>query len=193
MIYLNNIIRRITKGEKIDNGEFENEFREKLGVSYQRLKIVVLSFYRSQQWVDVCYAYAGSFDESVPMELKPILRAKQSSDLLSKPINYENIIEYTKWKYRDKPVDENLTKILLKDLNQQKYSTLREIDNIIRLTEEAVKAYDRENHAWFEYGTDYITKSLGFADIIRGKHGFAQKTKDAFQKIRIFSKEITLK
>lgn len=52
--------------------ELEKEFNEKLNISYQGLKSVVLAFNRNGQWTEVCHAYASSFGNSVPLELKSI-------------------------------------------------------------------------------------------------------------------------
>lgn len=50
--------RLIDSGEKPNWTEFEFEFDEKLGVGYQRLKSIVLAFYRSDRWMHVCELYA---------------------------------------------------------------------------------------------------------------------------------------
>ena len=44
--------------EKINWYEFEKEFQDKLNISYQGLKSVVLAFFRNGQWTEVCHAYA---------------------------------------------------------------------------------------------------------------------------------------
>jgi hypothetical protein len=114
-------------------------------------------------------------------------RKRTISDLLlSEPITLESLIEYTKWKYQNLPVDNNLTILMIKDINElshRKYSTIRDIDNIIELAKDAVLSYQNDNPDWFKSGTDYITKSLGFVDQeFRTKHAFGTKTKDAFRK-----------
>ncbi|WP_347990121.1 DUF1878 family protein [Methylomonas sp. AM2-LC] len=61
---------------KINWYDFEKEFSEKLNISYQGLKSVVLAFYRNGQWSEVCHAYASSFGNSVSLELKSIAQGK---------------------------------------------------------------------------------------------------------------------
>lgn len=49
----------ILESDEVPNwNEFENEFAEQMGIHYQRLKSIVLSFYRNHQWTDVCSGYA---------------------------------------------------------------------------------------------------------------------------------------
>ena len=62
--------------EKINWYDLEKEFSEKLNISYQGLKLVVLSFYRNGQWTEVCHAYASSFGDNVSLELKSIAQGK---------------------------------------------------------------------------------------------------------------------
>lgn len=65
--------KKLGESKTLNRTEFEAEFRKKLSISYQALKSVVLAFYRNGQWVEVCHAYALSFGDTVPIELKSIL------------------------------------------------------------------------------------------------------------------------
>jgi len=65
---------KIREEEKINWYDLEREFNEKLNISYQGLKSVVLAFYRNGQWTEVCHAYASSFGDSVSIELKSIVQ-----------------------------------------------------------------------------------------------------------------------
>lgn len=67
---------KIHQNEKITWHDLEKEFQEKLNVSYQGLKSVILAFFRNGQWTEVCYAYASSFGENVSLELKSIAQGK---------------------------------------------------------------------------------------------------------------------
>lgn len=49
---------KLEKNEDISWGEFEGMFQKELNIGYQRLKSIVLSFYRNHQWISVCIAYA---------------------------------------------------------------------------------------------------------------------------------------
>jgi len=63
---------KISESQEVNWYDFENEFNLKLNITYQGLKAVVLAFYRNGQWTEVCHAYASSFGDSVPIELKSI-------------------------------------------------------------------------------------------------------------------------
>lgn len=52
---------KLDEEQVISWGEFENEFQEKLNLGYQKIKSVILAFYRNQQWTDVCAAYAHAY------------------------------------------------------------------------------------------------------------------------------------
>ena len=41
---------------------FEADFKDDLGIDYQQLKLVVLSFYRNFQWTEVCMQYALKYN-----------------------------------------------------------------------------------------------------------------------------------
>ncbi|MFG6447759.1 DUF1878 family protein [Roseateles sp. BYS180W] len=63
---------KMRESEKINWHDLEKEFYDRLNICYQGLKSVVLAFYRNGQWTEVCHAYASSFGNSVPLELKAI-------------------------------------------------------------------------------------------------------------------------
>lgn len=53
---------KLESNEDINWYEFEGMFKEKLNIGYQRLKSIVLSFYRNHQWTSVCIAYAKAHE-----------------------------------------------------------------------------------------------------------------------------------
>jgi hypothetical protein len=67
---------KMRKEENINWYDFEKEFQDKLNISYQGLKSIVLAFFRNGQWTEVCHAYASNFGQSVPLELKSIAQGK---------------------------------------------------------------------------------------------------------------------
>jgi hypothetical protein len=69
--------KRLAKGEAIKSYEFEADFSNDLGISYQGLKSVVLAFYRNGQWTDVCEAYVDSFGKSPAIEYHTIMRRER--------------------------------------------------------------------------------------------------------------------
>lgn len=100
---------------------------------------------------------------------------------LSLPVTYESLATYSLWKFPGKPVSDRIQKLLLRDLNMQRYPTLQQINEVVQRAADAVQRYSQEHPEWFKFGTDYITKSLGFVDNeFRAKHGFASKTRGAF-------------
>jgi hypothetical protein len=69
--------KRLEEGEKISSAEFERDFHEALGVSYQGLKSIILAFYKNYQWPNVCEAYVDSFGESPAVEFHSIMRRER--------------------------------------------------------------------------------------------------------------------
>lgn len=70
---------KLNGGEDIKWMEFEHKLRERFGIGYQRVKIIVLAFYDSQQWTQVCRGYAMHFEPATPVEFHRITR--QENDL----------------------------------------------------------------------------------------------------------------
>jgi hypothetical protein len=110
---------------------------------------------------------------------------KITGDVLSRPTTYDSLAWYTVWKFPGLQVSEPVHAILLQDLDLARYPIIESIDNVVNAAHAAVEAYKSENPEWFEYGTDFITKSLGFIDTeFRARHGFAGRTRVAFEKYR---------
>jgi len=104
---------------------------------------------------------------------------------LAQPLDFDTVIAYTRWKFPDRDASEKLTQILLRDINLRDYPTLQQLDTVVDRARAAVKAYQKENPDWFKTGTDFLTKSLGFVDLkFRAKHGFAARTRAAFDKFQ---------
>lgn len=103
--------------------------------------------------------------------------------LLSQPINKETLEAYTKWEYPDLPVDEMIQQLLLRDLDNDRYKTLGDLDRVVNAASDAVANYRNENPERFDAGTDYLTKSLGFGDEhFRKRHPFGSETRKAFSR-----------
>lgn len=102
-------------------------------------------------------------------------------EFLQQAIDRETLAAYTQLRYPDLPVNNRLQEIFLGDLDHSRYKTLRDLENVIDASTDAVAAYAKEAPELFTAGTDYITKSMGFADqAFRAAHGFAAKTRQAF-------------
>lgn len=68
---------RLEKGDKFNQSEFEKDFEEAVGVSYQGLKSIIIAFWENHQWTNVCEAYVGSFGGSPPVEYHRIMRRER--------------------------------------------------------------------------------------------------------------------
>lgn len=113
------------------------------------------------------------------------VRKKQpsSAEFLAQAIDRETISAYTRWKYPHLPVKENLQELLIRDLDHSRFRTLKDVEDVVLRAIDAIDAYNKEAPDLFTFGTDYITKSMGFADEhFRRAHGFGTQTRAAFQK-----------
>jgi ppGpp synthetase/RelA/SpoT-type nucleotidyltranferase len=109
---------------------------------------------------------------------------------LDLPIDYDSLFAYSKWKYPQLPVNEEITNLLLRDLDRSTFKTLLDIDHSVNMAKPAVDAYKYENPDWFESGIDYVTKSLGFmSEDFRSRHRFGNKTREAFEKFSFLIKK----
>jgi putative GTP pyrophosphokinase len=66
-------------------------------------------------------------------------------------------------------VKENLQELLIKDLDHSRFGRLKDIDDVVVRATDAIEAYRKEAPDLFTFGTDYITKSIGFVDEQFGK------------------------
>lgn len=106
-----------------------------------------------------------------------------TAEFLSQPLDHETMAAYTKWKFPELPVKPELQEILLADLDRTRFSTLKDIDRAVHAAADAVMSYEKENQDLFKFGTDFVTKSLGFVDAaFRKKHGFGARTREAFDR-----------
>lgn len=62
--------QQLSNNEEINWSGFEREFDEKLHISCQDLKSIILAFYRNERYVNVCYAYVSSLGETLPVEFQ---------------------------------------------------------------------------------------------------------------------------
>ncbi|MEW8352818.1 MAG: hypothetical protein AB2588_17770 [Candidatus Thiodiazotropha sp.] len=103
-------------------------------------------------------------------------------DMMGMPINNESLRAYTKKKYPNLPVLDNIQRKLLQDISKAKYKTLKDIDNALNNAKEFLKSYESNNPKVFKGGTDFITKALGYSDPdFRLAHAFSRETLLAFK------------
>jgi putative GTP pyrophosphokinase len=104
-------------------------------------------------------------------------------EFLLQPIDRETVEAYTKWKFPNLPVKQEIQDLLLRDIDYEKFRSLQDIDRALKAAMDVVESYRKENPDLFQSGTDYITKSLGFVDQhFRKKHPFGSKTRKSFDK-----------
>ncbi|MBI3898448.1 MAG: hypothetical protein HY308_09150 [Gammaproteobacteria bacterium] len=116
-----------------------------------------------------------------PPAASPAQPASDTDSLLSRPVDSASLAAYTKWKFPHLEVSESWNDKAVRDLDKSRYPTLREVDAAVQQASAAVNAYHLQKPEWFKYGTDFITKSLGFVDpSFRSRHAFAKETLDAF-------------
>lgn len=110
--------------------------------------------------------------------------AESSQDkFLTTELNFDSLTAYTNWKYPNLPVKEVLQTALLSNLDREKYKTLGDIDKVVEKSKAFLEVYSKENPRFFGFGTDYITKSLGFVDKeFRRLHRFSDITKGAYER-----------
>jgi len=114
-----------------------------------------------------------------------VVQSATDGDILSRPITLDSLGWYSLWKFPNKPVSERIQTLLLRDLDERQYQTIRDIDAAVDQARAAVEAYEAENPDYFKFSTDYITKSLGFVDpAFRSRNGFAARTLEAFDRYR---------
>lgn len=107
----------------------------------------------------------------------------QRQSPLEQPINLDTLTSYVTSRFPNKPVGEDILKLLLRDIDLRKYRNLGDLDNVVKLAADAVAQYEKEKPEWFGKGADYLTKSLGFIDNqFRVTHKFATQTQKAFAK-----------
>jgi|GEM_PF-3197542 hypothetical protein len=123
--------------------------------------------------------------EEVKKRDKELISESEKEGFLKQPINRDTLRAYTEWKFPDKPISEEINSRIPSDLDSSKYPTLKGIDEVIEKAKPAVEAYFKDNPNIFEFGTDFVTKSLGFIDdAFLAKHPFSQETKDAAKKYK---------
>lgn len=126
------------------------------------------------------------FDRSsaTRQEYSSAVKSKRgSSEFLQQPIDRETVSAYTRWKYPDLPVNVRVQELLIRDIDHSRYRYLEDLDVAVEIAKEAVLAYQKAEPTLFQAGTDFLTKSLGFADVnFRKAHPFARRTREAFEK-----------
>lgn len=105
----------------------------------------------------------------------------EAGKLLDRKINFDTLTAYIRWKFPELQPDDKLTRMVIQDINKNRFRKIADIDKLVDRARPAVDAYRNEASEYFRNATDFITKSLGFAnEEFRKKHGFGPKTREAF-------------
>ncbi|TMC19349.1 MAG: hypothetical protein E6J34_15425 [Chloroflexi bacterium] len=114
------------------------------------------------------------------LEIKESLKAP--ADFLLQPIDYDTLTAYSHWKFPHLQHSELWQTRLLEDLNLERYVRLRDLDEVVERAKDAVVRYREDMPNWFQFSTDFLTKSLGFVDPeFRKRHDFGPPTREAFK------------
>mgnify|MGYP001810424552 CR=1 FL=1 len=101
------------------------------------------------------------------------------NELFARPITFDNVVAYSVELFPDLPVSRAWTDQIIKDINKDRYKTIKDIDMEVKYAHEKVWEYARERPDLFRNSTDYITKSLIFTDEeFRSAHPISPITHD---------------
>ncbi len=68
---------KLEANQPVTWNEFESELKNEFNIGYQNVKHIVLAFFNNNQWTDVCYKYAMSFEPTTPVEFHQITRREK--------------------------------------------------------------------------------------------------------------------
>jgi hypothetical protein len=118
-----------------------------------------------------------------PDRPRVLIAPNDRNSFLSQAVGGDTLADYTRWKYPNLSLNQNIHELLIKDVDQSRFPTLRDVDCAVEAATDAVESYRKENPGLFQAGTDFITKSLGFVDMhFRTRHPFSPRTREAFAK-----------
>ena len=113
-------------------------------------------------------------------------RQSMIADILTRGINYENVVLYAFEKWPDRPISRRHAIELSTQLNGSRYATIADIDREVQYAKLRVDEYVSSHPEKFKYSTDFITKTLYFVDSeYRSKHPVSSSTKNAAAKAGI--------
>ena len=103
--------------------------------------------------------------------------------LLDRKINFDTLTAYIRWKFPHLKPDDKLTRMIIQDINGNRFRRIADIDAAVERAKPAVDVYSVEAPQLFRNGADFVTKSLGFTDEgFRTKHAFGSPTRGAFSR-----------
>lgn len=112
--------------------------------------------------------------EKVKKEIQSI---RSEEEILRLPINEYSLDKYLIKRFPNLPIDAQVKQLFLRDVDLNKYKSMKDIDEILDKSTGFIEFYKNKNPEVFKSSIDYITKSFGFMDSdFRKKHGFAKET-----------------
>lgn len=101
--------------------------------------------------------------------------------LLDRRINFDTLTAYIRWKYPHLKSEDKITRMIIQDINRNRFRKIADVDAAIERAKPAIQVYSAEAPELFRNGSDFVTKSLGFVDEgFRTKHAFGSSTRGAF-------------
>ncbi|MCA1492712.1 hypothetical protein I6F11_17465 [Ensifer sp. NBAIM29] len=101
--------------------------------------------------------------------------------LMDRTIDFDTLTAYIRAKFPGLPPDDKLTRMVIRDINRDRFTTIADIDRVVERAKPAVDSYRSAAPELFGNGTDFVTKSLGFGDPdFQRKHRFGGETRKAF-------------
>jgi hypothetical protein len=134
---------------------------------------------------------AAKYDEGLPTIIDRIVRVlminTEATAVPRKeeplPVSWDSLADLTRRLYPDRSIDEFWQMRLLADLDSASFRSIADIERAVDRARAAVLAYAKDAPAFFQSGTDYLTKSLGFVDLcFRARHNWNPVTRAAFSK-----------
>lgn len=74
---------KLSQEKKIDGlySLIEHDFQVEFGINYQRVKAIVLAFFRNNQWINVCIEFVKSQGDMYPIEFSEIVSYIKENNL----------------------------------------------------------------------------------------------------------------
>ena len=120
--------------------------------------------------------------ESKPFDANEFSENVGFENALLESVNKISLIRYSKLKYPGRGISKGWQERFLKDVDKTNYKIIGDIDAAVNKAILAVETYRRDNPNTFNYGTDYISKSMGFVDPdFRAQHSWSSETQEAFK------------
>jgi uncharacterized protein YegL len=149
-----------------------------------------LSYSKLFAWLSKSIADVVQSEPGQAVALPPIdwgiSEEEDIEQILDELISYRSVVAYTTKRFPGMSVSQVWTNKLLEDLDRNRYKSVRDIDREVSYALPQVETFARERPDLFPSRTDWVTKSLIFADEkFRNKHNVSGVTMNAATKAAI--------